>query len=195
MKRFLQIVYESIMILLALLSVILFWYTGGKTLVLVIWGVFLIDVLVRIKMSNKKFMYILKNPFDIISIIPFDEFMLLARFSRLILLFRVKTILSRYVSFFNKFLHNMNIMKLSFISFVFIFFSVIILYYMKDWDMLFTVKWVFLNFIKFNYEKGLNDIRVLIIAIILKILGILYIGSLLSKVLFHLKKYSSMRNK
>ncbi|SFE28706.1 voltage-gated potassium channel [Lentibacillus persicus] len=99
MQKVAQIIYESIMILLVMLTIITIWTedTYNSTLSWIVWGVFFADFTVRFVMAKAKWDFIKQNPFLLIAIIPFDQFFQVARVVRIIYLFRIKTITKYYV--------------------------------------------------------------------------------------------------
>ena len=94
-----KIIYESIMAILALFSVIFIWNENStiRTLDTIIWLIFVADVVYRLITAENKWNYLKKNPFDIIAIIPFDSIFRLARLARLIRLLRALTIMRHYL--------------------------------------------------------------------------------------------------
>ncbi|MFS0864526.1 potassium channel family protein [Fredinandcohnia sp. 179-A 10B2 NHS] len=92
-----ELYYETFMGILAITSVIGIWFNQPSWLLVdrFIWGIFVIDVSVRLFKSKKKWEYIKTHPFDIIAIIPLDSIFRFARFARLIRLFRLLAIFSR----------------------------------------------------------------------------------------------------
>ncbi|ALX49024.1 transporter [Lentibacillus amyloliquefaciens] len=99
MQKVAKITYESIMILLVMLTIITIWSDDAynSTISWIVWAVFFADFIVRFTMSDSKWDFIKQNPFLIIAIIPFDQFFQMARIVRVIYLFRIKTITKYYV--------------------------------------------------------------------------------------------------
>ncbi|HLR63602.1 MAG TPA: transporter [Lentibacillus sp.] len=99
MQKVAKIIYESIMILLVMLTIITIWSddTYNSTVSWIVWAVFFADFTVRFIISGSKWDFIKQNPFLIIAIIPFDQFFQMARIVRLIYFFRIKTITKYYV--------------------------------------------------------------------------------------------------
>lgn len=100
MQTIMKTAYESIMILLVMLTIITLWTdsTYNSTINWIVWAVFFLDFLIRFITAKKKWDFIKQNPFLIIAIIPFDQFFQMARIVRLIYLFRIKTIAKYYIS-------------------------------------------------------------------------------------------------
>lgn len=92
------LIYETVLICLALLSVILFWVEGPYALIIdrIVWGLFFIDVLIRFIFAENKWTYVKQNPFDIIAAIPLDAIFQVARFARLFRLLRLIAISKNY---------------------------------------------------------------------------------------------------
>ena len=100
MQQIVKTVYEGIMVLFVMLTLITLWNenTYNSMINWVVWGVFFIDFCVRLLTSKEKWNFIKQNPFLLIAIIPFDQFFQAARVVRLIYLFRIKTIAKYYIS-------------------------------------------------------------------------------------------------
>lgn len=100
MKSIMKIIYEGIMILLVMLTVVTIWTekTYNSTVNLIVWIVFVLDFVVRLLVSKHKWQFLKENPFLIIAIIPFDQFFQMARIVRLFHLFRIKTIAKYYIT-------------------------------------------------------------------------------------------------
>ncbi|WP_237562853.1 transporter [Bacillus dakarensis] len=98
MKIF-QRVYEGLMLILVLFTIISLWNDDPyySTINLVVWFVFVIDFFVRLFHSENKWEFLKKNPLLVIAIIPFDQFFQVARIVRVIYLFRIKTITKYYI--------------------------------------------------------------------------------------------------
>ncbi|MUK90405.1 transporter [Ornithinibacillus sp. L9] len=99
MQKFLKAMYESIMVLLVMLTIITLWTqnTYNSTINWVVWFVFFVDFLIRFLLSEEKWIFIKKNPFLVIAIIPFDQFFQVARIVRIFYFFRIKTIAKYYI--------------------------------------------------------------------------------------------------
>ncbi|WP_229683114.1 transporter [Virgibacillus oceani] len=100
MQQIMKTTYESIMILLVMLTIVTLWSenTYNSTINWIVWAVFFIDFVVRLTVSKEKWNFIKQNPFLVIAIIPFDQFFQIARIVRIIYLFRIKTITKYYIS-------------------------------------------------------------------------------------------------
>jgi len=85
MNRNLVLLYETIMVLLAIISVSLIWSENESLFYIdrLVWLIFLIDVSIRFYKSKQKWEYIKTHPLDFIAIIPFDAIFQLARIARL----------------------------------------------------------------------------------------------------------------
>lgn len=98
MQRLLKRVYEAIMIILVMITIITLWTedTYNSMVNLVVWFVFVIDFFLRLLTAKEKWGFVKKNPFLVIAIIPFDQFFQVARIVRVFYLFRIKTITKYY---------------------------------------------------------------------------------------------------
>lgn len=183
------IVYELVMLILIIISLITVFVSSEPKPYLqlisrIIWVVFLIDVVLRIIKSVYKIRYIKKNPFDIISIIPFEDFFLLARFARVIKLFRYKNLLKRYLVKLDKVLVKYHIIQIT-LSMITILLAVfMITYIITDLSIITSLEWVLRNFIQFNYFSEYTEDKqeLIVISVILKVLGIVYMGLLLNDI-------------
>lgn len=81
-----HIIYESIMITLAVISVSIAWSTNEWLVRIdfLVWLIFFVDVSVRFIKAPAKWQYIRKNPFDLIAIIPLNAIFQMARIARLL---------------------------------------------------------------------------------------------------------------
>lgn len=95
-----RLAYEAVMIGLALtVAALLFAPDGGwvRTVNIVIWGVFVVDYVVRLALSTDRRTFVKRNVPDLVAILPLDFFRVarLARLARLFRLVRVTTVLWR----------------------------------------------------------------------------------------------------
>ncbi|MFD1360779.1 transporter [Lentibacillus salinarum] len=99
MQQTAKMFYESVMIILVMLTIITIWTDNSynATISWVVWGVFFVDFTVRFIMTKAKWGFIKQNPFLLIAIVPFDQFFQVARIVRIIYLFRIKAITKYYV--------------------------------------------------------------------------------------------------
>lgn len=90
-KAKIALVYETILVLLAFISVALIFSENSRIIILdkIVWLLFFIDVLVRLIISKNKWNYIKKNPFDIIAALPLDAIFQTARLARLFRILRL----------------------------------------------------------------------------------------------------------
>jgi voltage-gated potassium channel len=90
--------YEIFMFLTIIIAVGTIWYESEINFYILwfTWFIFLIDYLVCLVMSDKKWDFIKKNPFDLIALIPLDAFFQIAKFAKLYRLIRLKTIAKKY---------------------------------------------------------------------------------------------------
>src|SRR5690625_1504358 len=85
MKRLVIILYEVFMISLVIFSLVYTWLGiggAGKLFVKIMWMIFLVDVVARFVATKGKWKYLKENPFDVVSVIPLEDSLLLARFAR-----------------------------------------------------------------------------------------------------------------
>jgi voltage-gated potassium channel len=85
MNRKLVLLYETLMVILAIISVSMIWADNESLYFIdrIVWLIFLIDVSVRFSKSKGKWEYIKTHPLDFVAIIPFDAIFQLARIARL----------------------------------------------------------------------------------------------------------------
>ncbi|MGM8364938.1 potassium channel family protein [Virgibacillus sp. W0181] len=83
--------YEIILVVLAFISVFLLFYDNSRFIILdkIVWFLFFVDVVVRLLVAKDKWLYIRKNPFDIIAAIPLDAIFQTARIVRLFRVIRL----------------------------------------------------------------------------------------------------------
>jgi voltage-gated potassium channel len=101
MQTILKYIYEGVMILLVMMTILTMWReeTVYHTVVnWVVWGIFFADFLVRFVKAKIKWRFIKENPFLVIAIIPFDQVFQTARIVRLFYFFRLKTVTKYYIS-------------------------------------------------------------------------------------------------
>ncbi|SET67803.1 voltage-gated potassium channel [Oceanobacillus limi] len=114
LQKLIKITYESMMVLLVMLTIITLWTenTYNSMVNWLVWFIFFVDFLLRFLFSTEKLVFIKKNPFLLLAIIPFDQFFQIARVVRLFYFFRIKTIAKYYI------LPYVNKMKIQSISIV-----------------------------------------------------------------------------
>ncbi|MCD5325706.1 MULTISPECIES: transporter [Pontibacillus] len=91
--------YEGIMVLLVMVTIMTLWSDRPYDSVVnwIVWGIFMIDFLIRLVLTKNKWEFVKQNPFLVVAVIPFDQFFQMARIVRIIYLFRIKTITKYYV--------------------------------------------------------------------------------------------------
>ena len=181
-KREILIVYESTMLLLISISLATIFIRDDtpkifETINTVVWVIFLIDVGVRLYRAFSRWGYIKKHPFDLISIIPLEDFFLLARFGRLIQLFRYKNLIKRYLTKLLAFGETLSILKVSLsvvLALAIVFTAVVQTTHLPfNHAAVFTLR----SFLQFNYQPNIvMSPWLYTISISLKIAGVLYIG-------------------
>lgn len=187
--RKINITYESIMILMVVISLIMMLSDGETKFKYVhktIWVIFLVDVVIRFIRASIKWNYIKNNTFDIVSVIPLEDMFLLARFARFLRLFRYKNIIKRYLDKISDIVERVGFIKVSFVVVLInIVVSVVITIFTEEgiWRSFY---WVGMNFFKFNYQSQLQGL--IVVSVGLKILGVLYMGIVVNRLLGILKK-------
>jgi len=186
MKRLVIILYEVFMISLVIFSLVYTWLGiggAGKLFVKIMWMIFLVDVVARFVATKGKWKYLKENPFDVVSVIPLEDSLLLARFARLIKLFRLKTALKRDINPFIEYMKNISLKNITLVCIGINIVGSILVYSKTDWGITKTFIWVVSNFIKFNYIEGMNDNYILAVALCVKITGVVYVGSIIKELL------------
>lgn len=145
----------------------------------IIWFIFLVDVVIRFIRTSVKWRYIKDNPFDIVTVIPLEDTMLLARFARFLRLFRYKNLVKRYVDGISDKLKEFGFLRLSISIFSINIIISLVLVWFIEFDFLESSVWVWSNFFKFNYETNIEGLVVL--SIIIKIIGLIYYGIIISE--------------
>lgn len=184
----LNIAYEVFMVTLVIVSLIAVMSgSSGNMAYLhkIVWIIFVIDVSIRLYKARKKWGHLKENPFDIISIIPLEEIFLLARFSRLLMLFRYKNIIKRYLDRLYILVNKMKFIRVTVLIFIAHMIMIIGLTIFTEYTLINSLFWVELNFFKFNYVSA--DKEFLVLSVIVKIIGILYLGIVLNKSIDFLK--------
>ncbi|EKN63627.1 ion transport 2 domain-containing protein [Neobacillus bataviensis LMG 21833] len=115
-----SILYEIILFSMAVLSVSTIWLDSRQFFFLdkVVWGIFVLDFLIRLFRSENKIKFIKENPFDLIAIIPLDNIFQLARLARLIRLVRIILLSKRHAKPFFAILKTNGLDKILGIIFV-----------------------------------------------------------------------------
>ncbi|RKD73584.1 voltage-gated potassium channel [Sinobaca qinghaiensis] len=118
-----HIVYESIMITLAVISLSVAWSANEWFIRIdfVVWLIFFIDVSIRFIKAPDKWLYIRKNPFDFIAIIPLSAIFQMARIARLLSALQRLWILRHYLRDF------MGILQTNYLNRVFIAVSLLVI--------------------------------------------------------------------
>ncbi|WP_158734919.1 hypothetical protein [Alteribacillus sp. YIM 98480] len=182
-----DITYEVIMVLLAAASVGTLWYDTGVDGYLIwgTWGVFFLDFLYRLVMSENKWKFVKANPFIVIAVIPLDAVFQVARAARILHLLRLKTITKYYTMPFVRFLKQQNLAVIVSLSFVFLFIVIIPLYYLEpEIDGYIEAFWSgLLSFVLFgrsNFDP--TTMTGHIILVLLSILGVVFYGLMISTI-------------
>ena len=178
----LKILYEGTMIVLVVISLAAMMTneeSNFKYVHQIIWFIFLIDVVIRFIRTSVKWRYIKDNPFDIVTVIPLEDTMLLARFARFLRLFRYKNLVKRYVDGISKKFEEFGFLRLSIGIFSLNIAISLFLVWLKNFSLLDSSIWVWGNFFKFNYETNIEGL--VILSIIIKIIGLIYYGIVISE--------------
>lgn len=189
-KYTLVIVYEVVMLMLVTFSLITIFISDEPHPILhtinrVVWVIFLIDLIVRVLKSVSKWKYIKKNPADVVAIIPLEDVFLLARFARLIKLFRYKNLVKRYLGKLDARIQKYSLLKITVTTLTLIVLLTIIITLTTQNSAIETTEWVVRNIFQFNYISDTirGSWKILILSIILKVYGLLYMGIVISRVL------------
>lgn len=93
------ITYEILMFSLVIISLFFVFLDNDQFIFYdrIIWIIFVIDYLVRLIRSDKKWTYVKKHPLELIAIIPFDSIFRAARFVRIFRVIRLMGIGSRFL--------------------------------------------------------------------------------------------------
>ena len=176
-----KILYEGTMIILVIISLTAMM-TNEKSnfryIHQLIWLIFLVDVIIRFIRTSVKWKYIKDNPFDIVTVMPLEDMMLLGRFARFLRLFRYKNLVKRYVDGISKKLEEIGFLRLSVSVIGLNILTSLSLIIFKDFGILESTIWVWANFLKFNYETTTDGL--VILSIVIKILGLIYYGIVIS---------------
>lgn len=171
MKNNLKIGYETLMLVLILTSLIGLFYSDHPVFTIihrVVYFIFLIDFSTKLILALSKLKYIKKHPFELISIIPFEDFMLLARFARFLRLFRYKTLLKRYLKRLNNIVSDISL----------IYVTLLLLSGTLVLSIFFPPAFIIRHILLF--ASPIEQYPVM--AVILKTIGIFYTGLLINKI-------------
>lgn len=189
-KYTLVILYEVVMLMLVTFSLITIFISDEPHPILhtinrVVWVIFLIDLIVRVLKSVSKWKYIKKNPADVVAIIPLEDVFLLARFARLIKLFRYKNLVKRYLGKLDARIQKYSLLKITVTTLTLTVLLTIIITLTTQNSAIETTEWVVRNIFQFNYISDTirGSWKILILSIILKVYGLLYMGIVISRVL------------
>lgn len=191
-RRALNIAYESIMLAVVTISVVgIFvqsdaelWRWVHRT----VWAIFLIDVTVRFAKAFSKWQHLKQNPFDIISIIPLEDFFLFARFARLIKLFRYKNIIKRYLARLGALADKTPLRIITALLALSIGLTGLIIGATTEMVVTDALIWTARHTAQFNYQSDRPvGAMLLTVAIVFKIAGLLYIGLIARRIVGGLK--------
>lgn len=182
------IIYESIMLIVVTVSVVgIFiqsdaelWRWVHRT----VWIIFLIDVTIRFAKAFSKWQHLKQNPFDIISIIPLEDFFLFARFARLIKLFRYKNIIKRYLTRLGALADKTPLRTITGLLALSIGLTGLIIGVSTKMAITDALIWIIRHTAQFNYQSDRPVGAILLtVAIVFKSVGLLYIGLIAKRVI------------
>lgn len=179
-----KIIYEGTMIGLVIISLTAMLSneeSNFRYVHQIIWFIFLIDVIVRFIRTSVKWRYIKDNPFDIVTVIPLEDSMLLARFARLLRLFRYKNLVKRYVDGISKKLEEIGFLRLSIGVLSINILTILALSLFGKLGFVKSTIWVWGNFLKFNYDTNIEGL--VLLSIVIKIFGLIYYGIVIQEVM------------
>ncbi|MYL30468.1 two pore domain potassium channel family protein [Halobacillus halophilus] len=128
------VVYETLLLTLALLSVMYLWSDHPAAIFLdrFVWLLFFTDVTIRILRSENKLQYIRKHPLEVIAAIPLESIFQLARAARLFRLLRMLLIVRRHFPHLLKILRTNGLDRVLLFSSVMLFASSVIIRHAED---------------------------------------------------------------
>ncbi|WP_066173917.1 ion transporter [Bacillus marinisedimentorum] len=120
-----SMIYELFMLFLAFISISMIWVESkaGFYIDLVVWFIFLVDVILRVMGAKNKWAYIKSNPFDIIALLPFDSIFRLARFARFFRIVRILSMSSYLLRPISGILNTNGLRRVIVVTMVTVFFS------------------------------------------------------------------------
>ncbi|WP_027964150.1 hypothetical protein [Halalkalibacillus halophilus] len=126
--------YEYFMVFLATISVSTIWLESDYNNYIVwgTWGIFFIDLVIRLYTSNNKLDFLKTNPFLVIAAVPLDAIFQVARVARILHLIRLKSITKYYTMPIIRFLKNRHLAVVVAITFLIIFLSLIPLRHLEE---------------------------------------------------------------
>lgn len=183
MKRIAGITYEAVMLILILISLAGIWLSNApffNVIHTVIWVIFLTDVIIRFIYAARRFRkwaYIKSHPFEIISVIPLEDFFLLARFARFLRFFRYKNILKRYIGRINRILTTIPFGAVTIGLFGLIAWYLIALVTVHGLSTADAIRFIIHHLT--GWTEPIH--RLPAFAVVLKIIGVIYTGLLLNQ--------------
>lgn len=173
-----------------------------------IWAIFVIDFVIRFFISTDKKIFIKNNIIDLISIIPFHTFFILLSnlgvfhlgskyiiLLKLVMVLRIVAIVKRSNSNFYRFMRTNNFSYTLFIALIIIFLSSIDMSYFEKWNIGDSLWWSIVTVTTVGYgyicPKTFSG---RIVASILMIFGIGFIGSLTSTLSTYFIKKENIRH-
>lgn len=128
------VIYETVLLTLALLSVMYLWSDHPAAIFLdrFVWLLFFVDVTIRILRSKDKLHYIKKHPLEVIAAIPLESIFQLARAARLFRLLRMLLIVRRHFPHLLKILRTNGLDRVLLFSSVMLFASSVIIRHAEE---------------------------------------------------------------
>lgn len=173
-----------------------------------IWAIFVIDFVIRFFISTDKKIFIKNNIIDLISIIPFHTFFILLSnlevfhlgnkyiiLLKLVMVLRIVAIVKRSNSNFYRFMRTNNFSYTLFIALIIIFLSSIAMSYFEKWNIGDSLWWSIVTVTTVGYGYICpKTFSCRIVASILMIFGIGFIGSLTSTLSTYFIKKENIRH-
>lgn len=173
----------------------------------IIWLVFVLDYIIRFALSSDKKKFVKNNVIDLISIIPFHTFFILLSnlgvlhlgkyviLLKLVMVLRIIAIVKRSNSNFYRFMRTNNFSYTLFITLAMIFLSSVAMSYFEHWNIGDSLWWSIVTVTTVGYgyicPKTFSG---RVVAAILMIFGIGFIGSLTSTLSTYFIKKENIRH-
>lgn len=103
----------------------------------IVWFIFFVDFVIRLFLAKEKWKFLRQNPLLIIAVIPFDQFFQVARISRVIYLFRIKTIIKFHIQPLLERISISSKVKITLLLFSFLMIEALIIYILEPMIMSF----------------------------------------------------------
>ncbi|SHN20725.1 transporter [Gracilibacillus kekensis] len=200
MQQKARIMYDIIMILLVILTILTLWvdHTVNSTINFIVWIIFLVDYIIRIFLVKNKWDFIKKNPLLLLAVIPLDQLFQVARIVRIVYLFRIKTITKYYISpYLRKLSYTKKLIILLAVP-VLLFIETVVIWQLNNnlsfWHEAFIIVSQHL-FIFANSLETINHFPSIILLTITSIFGVIIQGLVLQWLFDKLEKFWHERKK